>query len=159
MDVEDHFSQQALAAPWGELGRSWTLGLVSLASKAVLTLLNDFSVEGLDTFLQHATTREPGVGLITVCNHTRCGAAAGSCGCRVPQPPTASAPTEAECRACHTCPLACHNLPAFASPLMCMQHGGRPRRLLRHAARLVLLHRASPPGQPVEPVRQGERGP
>lgn len=70
VDVEDHFSQQALAAPWGELGRSWTLGLVSLASKAVLTLLNDFSVEGLDTFLQHATTREPGVGLITVCNHT-----------------------------------------------------------------------------------------
>lgn len=79
MDVEDHFSQQALAAPWGELGRSWTLGLVSLFSKAVLTVLNDFSVEGLDIFLQHATAREPGVGLITVCNHTRCGRAAGQC--------------------------------------------------------------------------------
>lgn len=72
VDVEDHFSKQALAAPWGELGRSWTLGLVSLVSKAVVTLLNHFSVEGLDTFLQHTTAREPGVGLITVCNHTRC---------------------------------------------------------------------------------------
>ncbi len=66
------FAQRALAAPWGELGRSWTLGLVSLLSKFWLHVLNDFRVEeGLDTFYQHTMAREEGRGLITVCNHTR----------------------------------------------------------------------------------------
>ena len=72
VDVEDHFEQQALQAPWGEVGRSATLGVVSLFSKLVLSVLNSFSVEGVDTFLQHTTAREEGRGLITVCNHTRC---------------------------------------------------------------------------------------
>ena len=68
------FAQRALAAPWGELGRSWTLGVVSLLSKFWLHVLNDFRVEeGLDTFYQHTMAREEGQGLITVCNHTRCG--------------------------------------------------------------------------------------
>ncbi|PSC70805.1 phosphate acyltransferase [Micractinium conductrix] len=70
VDVEDHFAQQALQAPWGEVGRSATLGVVSLFSKLVLSVLNSFSVEGVDTFLQHTTAREEGRGLITVCNHT-----------------------------------------------------------------------------------------
>lgn len=77
VDVEDAFSQQALSAPWGELGRSATLGLVSLFSKLVVTVLNSFSVDGLDAFHRHVMSRQPGVGLITVCNHTRCGRAAG----------------------------------------------------------------------------------
>lgn len=70
VDVEDAFSQQALSAPWGELGRSATLGLVSLFSKLVVTVLNSFSVDGLDAFHRHVMSRQPGVGLITVCNHT-----------------------------------------------------------------------------------------
>lgn len=74
LDVEDAlFAKQALSAPWGDLGRSWTLGVVALASQLWLRVLNDFRVEGLDTFLQHTMHREPGRGLITVCNHTRCG--------------------------------------------------------------------------------------
>jgi monolysocardiolipin acyltransferase len=78
LSVEDTlFSQQALKAPWGELGRSLTLGVVALWSKAVLTLLNRFSVEGRDTLLQYVERREEGRGLITVCNHTRCAACSG----------------------------------------------------------------------------------
>lgn len=68
------FARQALAAPWGERGRSWTLGVVSLWSKLVLTVLNDFSVAPaeLAEFRRHTTERAPERGLITVCNHTRC---------------------------------------------------------------------------------------
>lgn len=73
VDVEDAFSQQALSAPWGEVGRSATLGVVSLFSKLVLAVLNDFSVEGRDRLMQQVEAREEGRGLITVCNHTSTG--------------------------------------------------------------------------------------
>lgn len=73
LSVEDQlYAQQALSAPWGELGRSWTLGLVALAAKLALTVANRFSVEGLDTLHEHAMRRPQGCGLITVSNHTRC---------------------------------------------------------------------------------------
>ena len=63
LDVEDRlFSQQALSAPWGELGRSATLGVVSLLGKLTLTGLNRLHVaEGRDAFLQHTLRREPGL--------------------------------------------------------------------------------------------------
>ena len=57
--------------PWGELGRSATLGVVSLISKFILNVMNDFHLEGGEVFLRHILHREPGVGLITVSNHTR----------------------------------------------------------------------------------------
>lgn len=62
-----------LAPPWGEMGRSTTLGVVSLFSKCVLRVLNTFSIEGAEEFHRHVMERPEGVGLITVCNHTRWG--------------------------------------------------------------------------------------
>lgn len=60
-------------APWGELGRSATLAAVSLVSKFILKVMNDFRTENNDTFLELITQRPEGVGLITVSNHTRSG--------------------------------------------------------------------------------------
>ena len=64
-------SDALLAPPWGELGRSSTLGVVSLFSKFVLRVLNTFSIDGAEEFRRHVMERPEGVGLITVCNHTR----------------------------------------------------------------------------------------
>lgn len=69
--LEPDVDPSLLQAPWGELGRSLTLGVVSLVSKFILGVMNDFSVEGQDVYLHHILHREPGVGLITVSNHTR----------------------------------------------------------------------------------------
>jgi hypothetical protein len=71
LDIEDAFSRQALSAPWGELGRSATLGIVALYSKFVVSVLNSYSAQGVDTFRQHVMHRDAAQGLITVCNHTR----------------------------------------------------------------------------------------
>lgn len=121
------FAQRALAAPWGDLGRSWTLGVVSLFSKLVLTVLNDFAVAPaeLAEFRRHAAERAPQRGLITVCNHTRCGGSGGACGCC--------------CGLLDVPGSTCHTAPAAAPPPRCLQHHGRPAALLCHAARLVLL--------------------
>lgn len=58
-------------APWGHLGRDFTLGVVSLASKFLLNVLNSTDIHNGDTLQKQATERPPGVGLLTVCNHTR----------------------------------------------------------------------------------------
>jgi len=72
LEPEDSLRQEYLRAPWGELGRSATLGVVSLISKAVLKVMNSTHVENLETFTDHVLNRQEGVGLITVSNHTRC---------------------------------------------------------------------------------------
>ncbi len=56
--------------PWGEMGRVVTLGLVSLFSKAVLTVANTTEVKHKETFDDLVMRRPPGVGLLTVSNHT-----------------------------------------------------------------------------------------
>lgn len=72
LEPEDSLARRAaLEAPWGEYGRSLTLGWVSLLSKLVLRVLNTTTVEGLETYHRAVMQREEGLGLITVCNHTR----------------------------------------------------------------------------------------
>ena len=57
--------------PWGPLGRSLTLGLVSGFAKLVLNVLNTTTVHNHDAFVSIVTERPEGQGLLTVCNHTR----------------------------------------------------------------------------------------
>lgn len=57
--------------PWGEIGRVITLGAVSLFSKGLLTVANTVEVHNKETWDRHVMQREPGLGLLTVCNHTR----------------------------------------------------------------------------------------
>lgn len=71
LEPEDKLREEYLRAPWGDLGRSVTLGVVSLAGKFILTIMNTIHVDGLDSFTQHVTHRNPDNGLLTVCNHTR----------------------------------------------------------------------------------------
>jgi monolysocardiolipin acyltransferase len=71
LEPEDHLSQQHLEAPWGAYGRSVTLGVVALGSKFVLNIWNTTYIEGIEAFRQQVLKRPEGVGLITVCNHTR----------------------------------------------------------------------------------------
>ena len=71
LEPEDSLREQYLSAPWGDLGRSATLGLVSLVSKFVLRVMNTTEADDLQTFQEHILDRKPGLGLITVSNHTR----------------------------------------------------------------------------------------
>ena len=71
LEPEDALREQYLRAPWGDIGRSATLGIVSLFSKFVLRVLNTTDVDNLDQFHKEVLHRPEGVGLITVCNHTR----------------------------------------------------------------------------------------
>ena len=57
--------------PWGALGRSVTLGCVSLCSQFVMHVLNTTTVHNEERYTSAVTHRETGVGLITVSNHTR----------------------------------------------------------------------------------------
>ncbi|GMH43675.1 hypothetical protein BSKO_11597 [Bryopsis sp. KO-2023] len=58
------------AIPWGKTGRTITLGLVSLFSKAVLHVMNSTTFVNEARMHELAMRRPEGVGLITVCNHT-----------------------------------------------------------------------------------------
>jgi hypothetical protein len=58
--------------PWGEFGRVFTLGLVSLTSKFWLQGVCNFEVTGREALEKYVDDREAGRGLITVSNHTRC---------------------------------------------------------------------------------------
>jgi hypothetical protein len=71
IEPEEELAKKHLKAPWGELGRSATLGIVSLVSKFVLQVMNTFESDGLDKFRAAVIDRPEGVGLITVSNHTR----------------------------------------------------------------------------------------
>jgi hypothetical protein len=71
IEPEEQLSERYLRSPWGSYGRSATLGAVSLLSKFLLRVLNVTYIENEDAFHQHAMHRKEGVGLITVCTHTR----------------------------------------------------------------------------------------
>jgi len=71
VEPEETLGQEYLRAPWGELGRSATLGVVALVGKFVLIMMNSTSVENIDRFKKEVLEREEGIGLITVSNHTR----------------------------------------------------------------------------------------
>lgn len=67
--------------PWGSVGRSLTLGLVSGFAKLVLKVLNETVVLNEEGLTAAVTARGEGQGLLTVCNHVRCGTA-GAAKCR-----------------------------------------------------------------------------
>lgn len=74
MDALLEHDADILRPPWGVWGRDATLGLVSSAAKLLLRGLNTLRVdeEARRRFERLVTEREPGVGLLTYCNHTRC---------------------------------------------------------------------------------------
>mmetsp|Transcript_13334 Transcript_13334/g.23605 ORF Transcript_13334/g.23605 Transcript_13334/m.23605 type:complete len:278 (-) Transcript_13334:1282-2115(-) len=55
--------------PWGEVGRSFTMGLVSGFAKLVMNGLNTTNLHNYETFEKYFHDRGD-VGLLTVCNHT-----------------------------------------------------------------------------------------
>lgn len=72
MDDADWLHDEELTSPpWGEAGRVATLGVVSAFSKLLLNGLNRTEVRNRAVLDKHIMQREPGVGLLTVCNHTR----------------------------------------------------------------------------------------
>ena len=56
--------------PWGELGRSATLGLVSGLGKLLLNVMNSTTVINPEAWSQNVMHRAKGTGLITIANHT-----------------------------------------------------------------------------------------
>jgi hypothetical protein len=96
-----------LRPPWGWLGRDATLGLVSSGAKVLLRLLNTLRVDpdGLARYRRLTMDREPGVGLLTYCNHTRSGRGGGaaprqcSAGAPAAGPPRPPAPALSACSA------------------------------------------------------------
>jgi len=70
LEPEDQLRERYLLSPWGEIGRSATLGIVSLCSKFLLRVLNTTNVDNLATFHDQVLNRPDHVGLITVSNHT-----------------------------------------------------------------------------------------
>ena len=62
---------QITSPPWGEMGRSFTLAVVSLFSKAVLCGANTTEVHNREKMNKYIIERDREVGLLTVCNHTR----------------------------------------------------------------------------------------
>jgi hypothetical protein len=71
MDSLLDFDQEYLGPPWGPYGRDVTLGIVSLASKFILQVLNRTKVLNHDTYKDLVRNRPQGVGLLTISNHTR----------------------------------------------------------------------------------------
>lgn len=57
--------------PWGEWGRSATLGAVTGLAKMLLNVMNTTTVVNHDIWLRSVMERPAGVGLITISNHTR----------------------------------------------------------------------------------------
>ncbi|KAG1667040.1 hypothetical protein FOA52_000401 [Chlamydomonas sp. UWO 241] len=56
--------------PWGEWGRSATLGVIAGVAKLLLNVLNTTEVTNHKTWMRTVTDRQPGVGLFTISNHT-----------------------------------------------------------------------------------------
>lgn len=67
----DPFHGVPIDAPWGKLGRDFTLAFVSIGSKFVLNVLNTTRITNPERIEKAASERPPGTGLLTVCNHTR----------------------------------------------------------------------------------------
>lgn len=74
MDALDEPDESITRPPWGELGRAFTLGFISATGKLFLNVLNNTDMHNLETLHRAVNERPAGVGLITVSNHTRCGA-------------------------------------------------------------------------------------
>lgn len=74
LEPEDQLlRQQYLTAPWGEIGRTITLSVVSLCGKFLLKVCNKIHVINNERF-QRYVLDDKGTGkgpLITVSNHTR----------------------------------------------------------------------------------------
>jgi hypothetical protein len=79
MDSLLDFDQEYLEAPWGPYGRDLTLGIVSLASKFILQVLNRTKVINHETYTDLVRNRPEGVGLLTISNHTRCVTGCSTC--------------------------------------------------------------------------------
>jgi monolysocardiolipin acyltransferase len=58
-----------LDPPWGDYGRSSTVGIVSLVGKCILNVMNSSQFDNVSVLLDAAMKREEGEGLITVSNH------------------------------------------------------------------------------------------
>lgn len=71
MDSLLDYDQDLLAPPWGPLGRDAVLGVVASASKLLLNLLNTTTVQHHQRYVDLVMQRPPGVGLLTISNHTR----------------------------------------------------------------------------------------
>lgn len=72
MDALLEHDADILRPPWGAYGRDLTLGAVSTAAKLLLRGLNTLTVAEPERrrFEDLVARREPGVGLLTYCNHT-----------------------------------------------------------------------------------------
>lgn len=81
MDSLLDFDQEYLGPPWGPYGRDLTLGIVSLASKFILQVLNSTKVLNQDTYTELVHNRPHGAGLLTISNHTRCVTGCSPCFC------------------------------------------------------------------------------
>jgi monolysocardiolipin acyltransferase len=71
MDSLLDYDQELLAPPWGSLGRDAVLGAVATVTKLLLNVLNTTRAINHETYLDLVMHRPPGVGLLTVSNHTR----------------------------------------------------------------------------------------
>jgi monolysocardiolipin acyltransferase len=71
MDSLLDYDQDLLAPPWGAFCRDAVLGVVATVSKLLLNVLNRTRVTNHDTYLDLVMHRPPGVGLLTISNHTR----------------------------------------------------------------------------------------
>ncbi len=69
-DVED-LNDPVTLPPWGQIGRNFTLGVVSLAGKFVLQVCNRMEITNHSRLTELVVNRPPSVGLITVSNHAR----------------------------------------------------------------------------------------
>ena len=76
MDALEEPDEGITRPPWGELGRAATLGFISATAKLFLYVLNTTELRNIEELHRAVHGRLPGVGLITVSNHTRCAAAA-----------------------------------------------------------------------------------
>ncbi|GFR45151.1 hypothetical protein Agub_g6534 [Astrephomene gubernaculifera] len=63
-------AQEVLAPPWGPLGRSFTLGVVSTCARLILNVLNTTEIINHDRLIRAVQDKRKDAGLITVCNHT-----------------------------------------------------------------------------------------
>jgi hypothetical protein len=141
--------RRALTAPWGPYGRDLTLGVVALASKFLLQVLNSTTVLGHDTYTDLVYKRPPGVGLLTVSNHTRCELQASRCPAQSPgwlalQRLALPCPHSSQLRSC-PCPCCAAHLTTLVCRVQCYLgiFTGQIMHMERYAGRCVPLTSAS----------------
>lgn len=67
--------EELVRPPWGAYGRTAVFVAVAGFSKLMVGMCNSLEVRNGEQWDEVVLRREPGRGLITVSNHTRCGAA------------------------------------------------------------------------------------